>query len=455
MQHNPHRLPEAVFSALAQGGGGATAVRHLRAAERSRHLLLILGVVDAAREAGHQHADAVDEAYERLSMLERRAPAAVDRLIRHPAVGAWAKHTVAALLGQGPFGHDPTGGVGDGLAGPGWHDPAGLGSVAAAAALVAGVPYEGEVPVAGGYVMLPSLGALRVPAADGLVRLRTDRYGQVRIADRQVSVGEGMESDDWRGLHRLTAEAGGYRVSVLLDDLDPYRWPAATVAPGRTRAAERRALAGHLRDAWRILVDGHRTIAAETADIVTVLTPILGPEQGQNSASSSDLFGTVALSQPPDGLWLASTFAHEVQHAKLSALLSVVQLVLPDDGQRYYAPWRDDPRPVGGLLQGAYAYLGVTGFWRRQRALLPPGDDQFRAEVEFARWREAAYQATGTLLASGRLTEAGHRFVELMRGTLEGWLAEPAPEEAGAAARQAATLHVERWMAAYGWAAVG
>jgi hypothetical protein len=39
----------------------------------------------------------------------------------------------------------------------------------------------------------------------------------------------------------------------------------------------------------------------------------------------------------------------------------------PDDGQRYYAPWRADPRLASGLLQGTYAFLGVSGFWRCQR----------------------------------------------------------------------------------------
>ena len=27
-----------------------------------------------------------------------------------------------------------------------------------------------------------------------------------------------------------------------------------------------------------------------------------------------------------------------------------------------YLPWRDDPRPAAGLLQGAYAHVGVTEF---------------------------------------------------------------------------------------------
>ncbi|WP_162795763.1 HEXXH motif domain-containing protein [Nonomuraea lactucae] len=478
MQHAAHRLPGEVLSALARGAGGAAAARHLRAAERSRHLLLILGVVDAARLAGHPHADVAERAYGALAAMERAAPAAVDRLIRHPAVGAWAWHTVSALLGDadgghGPpssgkdgghdpassgedGGHDPASSGEDGGHDPassgegGGHDPAGLGAVAVAAAVVGGVPCEAEAPAVDGYVMLPSLGALSVPDSEGLVRLRTAGRCAVTAGGREVTVGEGVESPCWRGLHRLTAEAEGHRLSVLLDDLDPYRWPAGTATHERMTGPERLALAARLREAWRVLVAGHWTIAEETASIVTVLTPIHAPEGVMKSASSKDHFGAVALSPPPDALRLAGTFAHEVQHAKLSALLSVTDLVQPDDGRRFYAPWRDDPRPASGLLHGAYAYLGVSGFWRRQRALLGPGEERFRAEVEFVRWREAAYQVTGTLAASGRLTRAGDRFVEGMRGTLQQWLKERVPKEAVAVARQESGLHRHKWTDAHG-----
>ncbi|MEV0202086.1 HEXXH motif-containing putative peptide modification protein [Nonomuraea sp. NPDC050691] len=493
-------LPAEAFAALARGGGGAAAVRHLRASERGRHMLLILGVVEAARRAGHPHAGAAERAYAALAALERAAPAAVDTLIRYPAVGAWARSTAGALLrgtsrtpgaaaGSGePAGDGPAnGGPAGGGAAWGGHDPARLGAVAAAAALRAGLPYEGEAPVAAGHVTLPSLGRLAVPGEDGLVRLTVRPGGhltagpaeapmaEVTVAERTVTgetvdeltvdertvgaaagwwrgtvPGADVESPAWRGLHRLTAEAGGRRLAVLLDDLDPYRWPAGSARRGPLPAPERETLAARLRDAWRVLQSGHRTLAEESAAIVTVLTPIDAPERDRTrSASSGDHFGALALSAPPDGLWLAGTFAHEVQHAKLGALLALVPLLRPDDGRRFYAPWRDDPRPAHGLLHGAYAFLGVSGFWRRQRSLLEDEEDRFRAEVEFARWREAAYDATGTLAAGGLLTEAGEAFVAGMRGTLEGWLKEPARERADAAARHESDRHRARWNAAH------
>lgn len=41
-------------------------------------------------------------------------------------------------------------------------------------------------------------------------------------------------------------------------------------------------------------------------------------------------------------------------------------MTLPDERRRYYAPWREDPRPISGLLQRTYAFLEVSAFWQRQ-----------------------------------------------------------------------------------------
>jgi len=150
------------------------------------------------------------------------------------------------------------------------------------------------------------------------------------------------------------------------------------------------------------------------------------------------------MSEPVDAVALAVTLTHEVQHVKLSALLDLVQLTYPDGDARFYAPWRDDPRPASGLLQGSYAYLGVAGFWRRQRVLDPAGD------VEFARWRQAAADGATTLLSSGQLTDAGMEFVRGMAATLAAWQEEPVPAAARELAWAANTRHLANWRAAHG-----
>ncbi|MFC6481384.1 HEXXH motif-containing putative peptide modification protein [Streptomyces goshikiensis] len=37
----------------------------------------------------------------------------------------------------------------------------------------------------------------------------------------------------------------------------------------------------------------------------------------------------------------------------------------PTAPPRFWAPWRSDPRPLEGLLHGAYAHLALAGYWQR------------------------------------------------------------------------------------------
>jgi uncharacterized protein len=201
-----------------------------------------------------------------------------------------------------------------------------------------------------------------------------------------------------------------------------------------------------------VLERGHPGVAPEVAAAVSVIVPRSRPPSGEVSTTSPETFGAIGMSLPPDPVTCAVTLAHEIQHLKLGALLDIVTLTLPDDGRRYYAPWRDDPRPVRGLLQGAYAYLGVSGFWRRQRKL--PGARQ-QADVEYTRWRAATALAVGTLQSSGRLTSAGHEFVNEMARTLAPWQDEPVPIQAMTLARRAAGAHLARWQSVNGPAPAG
>ena len=119
---------------------------------------------------------------------------------------------------------------------------------------------------------------------------------------------------------------------------------------------------------------------------------------------------------------MAVTLAHELQHAKLNALVGGGRAGRPATDAATTRPGAPDPRPLFGLLHGAYAHAGLAGFWRRHAEDSALG---LYAQVEFSRWREAAHQVTGTLLDSGGLTEAGTHFVAMLRDTLGRWQAEP------------------------------
>ncbi|MEV8632708.1 HEXXH motif domain-containing protein [Streptosporangium sp. NPDC051023] len=471
----PRAMSQETFFGVAAGGGGAGAVGELRAAQALKNRLLVRGVVVEARLTGHAHADLAERAYGLLAEMERHAADEVQRVLVYPAVGAWAWRAYRSLMGHaakairgdagdavrgtagGTAGHMAEGvGRGGGKGGgkdTAVEDPGRLGALALAVAIRSGVACAVQLPVSDGTIMLPSLGRVTLPDVRGVVDVgvRPDGDGarlDVAGTRLRVSASDEVDGDGWEPLHRLPAPAGE---GLVIDDLDPYRWPAAHASPvyegvePRLTDEQRRVWRVCMRDAWQVLGAHHRTVAEEVISGIRVFTPITAPARGENSASSRETFGAVALSEPRNGLRLAATLAHEMQHAKLTALIDQVELTLPEAGGRHYAPWRDDPRPVYGLLQGSYAYLGVARFWGRQRRV-ERGEPAFRAEVEFARWREGAYLVSETLMNSGGLNERGERFVREMRRTLERLLSEPVGRAAAAQARLEADQHLEAWV---------
>jgi uncharacterized protein len=411
-------MPQSQFAELARGGGGEDAIRLLVAAQRSKHVILVRAVAELAQRASGPDASIAQAGYELLALVQRQDQAAADQVIAYPSVGAWALRTLR-----------------DDQSIPGAR-PSGLATVAAAAAIRAGLDAEIDAPVVNGTVTLPSLGTAKAQGDTAMVRTKAAevRSGHLRVAARPGAPG-------WRELRG--AQAGSLEVTI--DDLDPFRMPATDGEPtDRLTPAQVTDLSALLRDAWAVLSPDS---AAEIAAIVRVIVPYQAPASGHVSTSSPQSFGAVAMSRQPDKYTCAETLVHETQHLKLCALLDLVTLTMEDDGQRYYAPWRTDPRPASSLLQGAYAFFGVSGFWRQQRRVAQEPPVRQRAEAEFARWRDGVALVVGTLLDSGQLTAAGQDFASEMARVLDEWRHEAVPSDALMLARREADRHLAQWHA--------
>jgi uncharacterized protein len=421
-----HALPRELFDALAAGGGGPEAIRKLAAAEHSKHGLLIRGVIEAAEAGGVDQAWFAQIGRDVLAAVEQRYPHIAAQTICYPSVGAWALRTVRALRG-GP----ETPGA----------NPARLAAVAAAAAVLSGLDAEVPVRPDAGVVGLPSLGAARVDADVATVR-SSGGHAEIRWARGRIDIPSDPRQDapGWQGVRRVHAT----NFDIGIDDLDPFRMPAVPGLAPRLSAREADEWTTMIQHGWHLLAADHPDIAAEVAAALLAIVPLSRSAYGHLSSSSPEAFGAIAMSQPSDPHTCAVTFSHEVQHLKLGALLDIVSLTLPDDGRRYYAPWRADPRPVSGLLQGAYAYMGVAGFWRTQRQVAN-GPARLRADAEFALWRAATARVIDTLLSSRRLTAAGLDFVQRMSKTVTAWRREPVSAEARAFARRESKRHLTRW----------
>lgn len=265
--------------------------------------------------------------------------------------------------------------------------------------------------------------------------------------------GKASDSAGWLPLRTLTARTCAGPVAVPLDDLDPYRDLDDPLPPARLEDAEAWAWQRVFEEAVALLdVPGGpgpgRIEPALIRAVVpygrTAATPP-APPTVPVSASSGDSYGGMVISRPSSPLALAETLVHEFQHSKLAALLHLFPLLDDDREERYYAPWRADPRHLTGLLHGAYAFTGVAGFWRDRLAATGDEAEAETAGYHFALRRLQCRLVVRTLLTSGRLTPQGRALVAGLAATLDGWLREPVPPAALARARTAARLHRTEW----------
>jgi HEXXH motif-containing protein len=427
-----HSLSADAFTQLAGGAGDSAVVRQLRGAQLSKHIMLLHVVAEAASmiDPPSRAPAAFLAGYRLLAQAQAADGAAVASLLGLPQVGSWAHNCVACLDTGRPadFGY--------------------LAAVAAAAAVRLGIPFELDAPVRGGRVPLPGLGCLEVAgqgewtrlSSDG-ERLRAGGHVDVACAALVPDDGSGGPVPHWRGTPLVRAVADGQAWEVLLETtdqyLDRYDLPVLTGMPPGEVARWR----GLIQSAWELLVRHHTWAAGPVAGGVPVIVPLVR-RSDLDSATSPAAFGAIATSLPPSPVSMAETLVHEFQHLKLCGLTDMLQLVGPS-GERGYAPWRDDPRPAAGILQGVYAFTGVVRFWDVQRLLEREPDEILRASVLYERWRLAIERVSGALLAGGSLTPLGVRFVTELSERGQREERGPVPAEAAEIAREVA---LDNWL---------
>jgi HEXXH motif-containing protein len=431
-----HRLSEEAFKALASGGGDATVVRDLRAAQLSKQIMLLHAVSEAARDAdpGLPEVAAFAAAHELLATVQATDPGAVAWLLSLPHFSAWA-HDCLFRLDQREvpdFGY--------------------LAAAAAAAALRGGAQFELDVPVRDGHVLLPGLGRLSVPGRDSWLRLHGD--GQQLRAGALTGVPYAVLTPDdgsaepvpyWRGTTLVRAVADGQAWNVLLETADRYLDRYALPMSADLRAEEVAVWRQDIQAAWQLLVRHHGWAYGPVREGVSVIVPLVArSDTDLDSATTPSAFGAIAASRVPSAVIMAETLVHEFQHLKLCALMDMVPFIAHGD-ERVYAAWRPDPRPASGLLQGVYAHIGVTRFWNAQRHVETEPDGILRAQVMYERWRRTIEPTSSTLLEAGSLSEDGCRFVEMLRDQGRTQQSESVPAEAMDIAEEVALDHSLTW----------
>lgn len=425
-----HRLPVHAVAQLSTGGGDRDIVDLLRAGQMSKRLVMIRMVFEAvaADPATMGSLPSVNSAWKLLSRVQYENPDAFEAVLMHPSTGVWAARVLRRFRGVRSSST------------PLWTEVGQFHTLAAAAAIRAGVDFNTRVPVRdGGTVHLPSLGTAMFPRAgsvdDALPHSATVRWAGRGAGSAAVISPKGMcvllpdslesPAPGWRPVPQVQVTRGQHSLRLALDDMDPYGAFAAGREPVVLDLASRNRWQALTEQVWEILVRSQADTAGSLADAMSSLVPLAAATRAEPySATSPESFGSAMMALPMTATALAVSLVHEFQHTKLGALLDLISLVREDSGSLHYAPWRADPRPASGLLQGAYAYLGIVAFWRRYQPHAS-GQEALRARFAYALWRRRTLAVLDDLLGSGELTDLGVWFVTNMREVLVPWCEEP------------------------------
>ncbi|GAA2781061.1 HEXXH motif domain-containing protein [Streptomyces showdoensis] len=407
-------LTEAEFAELARTGPAVVGMSALHAGLRGRRQLLLKALlIRVQRERDQIDPGAVrgfDDAWRLLERAERAHPVVVRDVLDYPTTGAWLAAALGAATGAelgrrlGRFE-----------------------SIAVTAALRAGCALDLRVLAPQGVLSLAGVGRFRIGAERARIRSRArvawiapdgarTAHGALLLAHPGTGRLAGL-GPTWSGLRVLPG------ATALLDDLDPYRVPPGGIgAPPRTATdravTDAQAWTRHWRGAQQLLVRVDPVRAAEVRRTVRAVVPLSagGPPAVPMSATLRAAPGAVLASMPTSARTMAETLVHEIHHSKLAALHELVPLHRSGRAAVHRVGWRSDPRPVAGVLQGAYAHLALTDlWWRAVESDGAPRAWRARAGQRFERFHVQVGGALEILLESDELTIAGREFVNQMR----------------------------------------
>jgi HEXXH motif-containing protein len=426
-----YQVSDGIYTDMTDGPTSPSSIALLRSSQLSRNKLLLLHIGSAV--------EAWDECRQALAVLveaERQAPEVTSELIVSPFVGAWAARCVQRLQGPVESPVTPRAELGA------------LTGLAAVAAYRAGIDAELMIRAQQGRVSLPTLGAVDLGAAPDELMPAVIRGRRIvlNVDNEPITVPQATSlAGPWMPVHTLGATHDDTAFAVALDDVDPYRGCYRKPLTGRLTSAEVASWADLFQQSWAVLMVHARGRALELTGGLRSLVPLSTAHSEPGlSATSGTAFGALGLTRPEQPEHLAATLVHEFQHSKLSAFLDLVPLYDVKSTDLYFAPWRPDPRPIGGLLQGAYAFLAVCDLWRRLSGQAGLATD---AERHFAELREQLRVVLDTLDRSPHLNDDGRKFVSGMKKTHAALVEVDVPRSTVEAARSALDKTLANWKA--------
>jgi len=223
-------------------------------------------------------------------------------------------------------------------------------------------------------------------------------------------------------------EAGGLQLVIDDPSLCPPDVPG--VFPLPVSEVNVTAWLNVLKEASALIMTHPPSVAL--AQFGPIIMPVRGTDENTHCSVSFDTRpGVLYMSWAPSSRIIAEAIVHEADHQLLYVLTrrhSFWNQPYPSQASVFRSPWREDPRPLDGLLRGASAFVRVGSFWN---AVLPTvvdgeGRDFVGRRIVLALRQSLDALSVITRFERSLLSRDGHEIVGQLRDHADSVLEKPA-----------------------------
>jgi uncharacterized protein len=383
-----HRMQEKDFDLFASGAGTVEGMAALLEAQISIARISIgqLGRLISSRGQSELSEVAI-EGWSLLEALDASHRECVTEVLSHPYVQIWAARCLVSDAPPNRRVHH-----------------AHIAGIAAAAALLAGVPVRVPLPIRDGLVHIPGEGAYRTT--------ETGLSAMVLVDDRLRT------SSEWLGCRRLRAPG----LDVQIEDLDPYRDCYGGAPEGRLSVRALKELRDIVSCAQDELARLVPTYAVALRAGLRAVVPLDGtqPFRRLRTGRPYTLSG-FGVDRTANVTTLTEMLIWEFQLAKLDALFDAFDLYADEPrSMEVSCPQNFDPVRIEELFRQTYGLIAVCDL-RAARSIHGGPQGSIGTILDLGRVRDRADRLLDALMETKVLTLNGRRFASGMRMAIDRW----------------------------------
>ncbi|OYE01192.1 aKG-HExxH-type peptide beta-hydroxylase [Nostoc sp. 'Peltigera membranacea cyanobiont' 232] len=272
--------------------------------------------------------------------------------------------------------------------------------------------------VEGSDIILPQLG-IRVRSSGAITALRLVSHRILEVEGRDCHFAIDLDRIE-PALQLPTIPIPGFEPAVLLMISEPVLFEEKYIDDILPDLPGAVAHAKMIARALDLIATVDNELGLQIAKVVRWYVPLMTPDVGvvHKSHTSPNLNGVLFLSEAGTDIDLAEAIVHEFYHTELFILMDTQDVIAEQTGEKFYSPWRNDPRPLYGLFHALYVFSGVANFYIAVEKLFRDAK-----EVERLRGRrlEVCYQLRLGLaqVPDNRLADIGRTIIQSMKEDLE------------------------------------